>query len=361
MSGGMVVELQPSIAAVPEAEYRALAAHCAAPAYYDRRFLIAAEREPLIPYEAVHYITVRRDGELQAFMPVYRQSVAAADPFGLLARTASGGFVASESALFSHIMHCSDTRILVRDGSPHLYRAVIERLDALARETGVPQFAINNIADPTLLEQVRARGLEVNASVDRFRMDLSGIADAHDLVAQHLPGDGRHEIRRQRRKIAELGIRVVVEAPPFANLAEIGRLCHETTARRGTPGYLPAAALSRFIAACGDLVRIISVYAGGKRVSVAILLMEPEVLHFWLGGMSYVVDTFSPYTATFDAAFDYAFARGCRWIECGRLNERVKLRFGFRPAPLHFAVHRSAQSARAPARVGEREAAALPS
>lgn len=340
MNAGLRIDVVPTIKAVPAAAYDDLVAHCAAPAYYDRRFLLAAETCPLIAVEAVHYIMIGRDDHLLGFLPVYRQHVAAADPLGLLARTSSAGFHPSESALFSHIMHCCDTRLLLRGGAQELYGAMIDELTALARNSGVPQLAIANVADRNLLDMARATGLEINHSVDRYRMDIDGIADADTLIERHIPRDGRSEIRRQRRKIAEHGIGVTIDAPPFDDLEEVGRLCHATTARRGTPDYLPAARLARFLAACGDLVRIISVRAAGRRVGVGILLVEDRTVHFWLAGMDYSIDTFSPYTATFEAVFRFAFDHGCSRIECGRLNERIKRRFGFTPQPLYSIVHR---------------------
>lgn len=340
MSTVRIVEVFPSIEAIPEQAYNDLFHHCGGPAYYDRRFLKAAERVPLLPYDAIHYITVTEAGLLTAFLPVYQQSVGVADSLGLLARTTSAGFHSNESALFSHVTHCCDTRILVREPSLDLYRDVISALDDLCRDSDVPQFAIANVADPALLEMAEALGLEVNFSVDRHGIDISSISDADELLEFRIPNKGRWEMRRQRRKAEEYGIRVEIEAPPFANLEEVGELCHDTTARRGTPNYIPAAALARFIAECGDLARIVSVYTQGKRVSVAILLLEAETVHCWLGGMSYIVDTFSPYTVTFEAIFRYAFEMGAKRVEGGRLNERVKQRLGFVPTPLYSIVKR---------------------
>lgn len=340
MSGAWIVEVHPSIEAISEKAYKELHEHCGAPAYYDLRFLKAAERVPLLSYDAVHYITVSESGVLQAFLPVYQQSVGVADSLGLLARTTSAGFHPDESALFSHVMHCCDTRILVREPSLDIYREIIAALDDLCINNGVPQFAIANVADPALLKMAEALGLEVNFSVDRYGIDISSIADADELLECRIPNKGRWEIRRQRRKIEEYDIQIEIEGPPFTNLEEVGKLCHDTTARRGTPNYIPASELSRFIAECGDLIRIASVYAGGERLSVAVLLLEAEAVHCWLGGMSYTLDTFSPYTVTFEALFRYAFDHGAKRVEGGRLNERVKQRLGFVPTPLYSIVKR---------------------
>lgn len=340
MGGEPEVIVAETIDAVPAGAYDDLAAHCGASAYYDRRFLRAAERHPLLPIESLHYLLVRDGDRLDAFMPVYCHAVSTADPLGLLSRTASAGFHSSESALFSHVMHCCDTRLLLRDNAPALFAMLMDRLERLARDSGVPQFAIANVADPALLAMAEARGMEINYSVDRYQMDLAGIDCVEDLLVRHIPAEGRHEIRRQRRKLAEYGVRVEIEAPPFARIEEVGRLCHETTARRGTPGYLPADALARFLTECGSLLRIVSIYHGDRRIGVSALLLDRPTVHLWLAGMDYALDTFSPYTVTFDTLFHFAFEHGFTRMECGRLNERTKQRFGFTPRPLHAIVQR---------------------
>lgn len=337
---GFSAEVATSIDALPADAYDKLLTRCGAPAYYDRRFLRAVERYPLLPCHRTRYIVVRRGADLLAAMPVYLQPVHIADPFGLLATTTSATFSPNHTGLFSHVMHCCDTRILADPPAVELYRAVFEKLASLAKDDGTAHFALVNVADPDLIAAARSLDLEVNHMVDRFAIDLSPIPDFESLIAAHMPNDGRHEIRRQSRLYAASNDRIVIETPPFPNLEEVGRLCHETTARRGTPAYLPAAALSHFVAECGDLVRLISIYSGDRRISAAILLIDRGTVHFWLAGMTYTPGTFSPYTMTLKALFDYAFAHGCQRIECGRLNANIKRRFGFSPVALHSIINR---------------------
>lgn len=337
MAAPLVVQTLSSIDEVPEAAYDDLMARAAAPAYYDRRFLRAAERSPLLPSCGTGYVTASRGDELLAFMPVYCQAVRTADPFGLLMQKTSATFAPDDRGLFSHIMHCCDTRLLVRDDDPTLYRAIFEQLQSVAESCGAPHFAILNVSDPALLAGARTMGLEISHVVDRFVLDLTGLHAVED-VDRLMPPDGNREMRRQRRKFEASNARVVVETPPFPNLEEVGMLCHETTARRGTPDYIPAAALARFLPICGDLVRLLSVYVDGRRVSCCILLLEKDVLHFWLGGLTYD-DGFSPYAISVDTLFAYGLAQGCKRIEAGRLNARVKERFGFSPRPLYALVN----------------------
>lgn len=339
MIGRFAVEVVSSIDAIPAIAYDALAARCAAPAYYDRRFLRAAEGSPLLPCANTRYIVARDGDDLLGFLPVYQQAIGVADPFGLLAGTTSRAFSPTDTGLFSHVMHCSDTRILADPPSIDLYRALFERLASLARDDGIAHFAILNVADPVLIAAAREIGLEANAMVDRYTIDLSPTRDFEMLMARSMPKDGVYEMRRQRRKFEACDGRIVIEEPPLPDLEDVGRLCHETTARRGTPAYLPAADLARFIATCGDLVRLISIYSGERRLSVGILLVEKDVVHFWLAGMTYAPGMFSPYVMTLDALFRFAFAHGCRRIECGRLNARIKRRFGFSPVPLYSIIN----------------------
>lgn len=326
-----------SIDQVPEAAYDDLVSRTAAPAYYDRRLLRAAERSPLLPCDSMGYLCASRGDELLAFMPVYCQAASTADPFGLLGQRTSAAFAPGDRGLFSHIMHCCDTRLLVRDDEPLLYKAMFEQLENTARDCGAPHFAILNVFDPELLAAAKSAGLEINHMVDRYALDISGMRGMED-VDRSMPVEGAREMRRQRRKFEASNARLVIETPPFPNVEEVGMLCHETTARRGTPDYIPAAALARFIPICGDLVRLISIYVEGRRVSCCILLVEKDAVHFWLGGITYDVG-FSPYAISVDALFRFGFDQHCKRIEAGRLNTRVKERFGFLPRPLYAVVN----------------------
>ena len=335
----ITVEVLSSVDQVDPTAFLALRRSCGASAFYDPRFLAGIERSPLLPVEKTYYLAAYDGPSLVAFMPVYLQSPSVVDPFGVLGTTTSIRFEANARGLFSHVMHCYDSTIL-GDGGALVLTPLFERLAELGRAEGAQHFVIMNVAEGPLLTVARGLGFEVSYMFDRFYLELSGIRDFDALVAQALPGDGRHEMRRQLRKFATSGARAAVEAPPFTRLEELTELCHLTTKRRGTPQYLPAVPLARLVESCGDMIRFVVVYApdpnGIDRIVGGVICIDDgPVLHVWLGGMTYDGLDFSPYTICIAEAYRYALAQGKRRIEVGRLNAKIKHRLGLSPLPLH--------------------------
>jgi predicted N-acyltransferase len=179
----------------------------------------------------------------------------------------------------------------------------------------------------------------VSYMFDRFHLDLAGVDTFDALVARKLPRDGRHEMRRQLRKFEAGGARAVVQTVPYARLDELTALCHQTTARRGTPQYLPPAPLANLVRSCGDLIRLVVVHDERDRIVGGVICLDDgPVLHVWLGGMTYDGIDFSPYSIGFAEAYRYALAQGKVRVEAGRLNARIKHRLGLVPEPLHAIV-----------------------
>lgn len=317
-------------------DYLDLRRACEASAFYDPRFLAGVERLPLLPADKTYYLVARDGTRLVGFLPIYLQSPAVVDPFGVLGRTTSARFAPDARGLFSHVMHCYDSTILC-DGGPPVLEALLVELAALGRQEGARHFVIMNVPEGRLLAWARQFQLEVSYMFDRFYMDLAGVGDFDTLVAR-LPPDGRHEMRRQLRKLAASDARAVVETAPFATLDEVAELCHLTTARKGTPQYLPPGPLAALVRSCGDMIRLVSVYAGDRRVAGLFCIDDGPVLHLWLGGITYAGVEFSPYTVGIAEAYRYALARGKRRIEAGRLNAKIKHRLGLAPQPLYAIV-----------------------
>jgi CelD/BcsL family acetyltransferase involved in cellulose biosynthesis len=332
----IAVEVLTAIADVDRDAYLRLQRASAASAFYDPRFLAGVERLPLLPADKTYYLVARDGPRLVGFLPAYLQSPVVVDPFGVLGKTTSARFAPEARGLFSHVMHCYDSTILC-DGGPPVLEALLAELGELGRQEGAQHFAIMNVPEGRLLAWARQLHLEVSFMVDRFSMELAGVADFDALVAR-LPADGRHEMRRQLRKFAASDARAIVETAPFARLEEVAELCHVTTARKGTPQYLPPGPLAALVRSCGDMIRLVSVYVGDRRVAGLICIDDGPVLHLWLGGVMYDGVAFSPYTVGIAEAYRYALAQGKRRIEVGRLNAKIKHRLGLLPQPLYAIV-----------------------
>lgn len=319
------------------ANYESLVHSCQAPLFYDPRVMLAAERTPLLPPERVFYLVAHEAGLLQAFLPCYLQSAAQIDPFGLLKRTASVDLHRAGKGLFSHITHCYDTRLLVREGRQDLYAPMLSHFRMLAAEVGAEYYGLVNVEDPVLRACAERQGYRVNFMLDRYLMSLEEPKSLEDYL-EGLPRDGRQELKRQLRKFQEGDARFSIERAPLSDLEEVTRLCQETTARHGTPHYFPQRPLAEFIRQCGGLVRLFKIKRQDTLVSGFVCFEHGDTLHLWCCGVTYDQVEFSPYAISFAEAYRYALDHGLRRIEVGRLNARIKERLGYKPLRLYSII-----------------------
>lgn len=349
----ITIEQTDSLAAIDRHRYEAFHAHSRAPAFYDWRFLDAAECSPLLPAEKNIYLCARDGEDLVGFLPAYLQRLSAVDPLGLLARSAGVRDGGGDLGLFSHMMHCWETTIPCIDGHAGVRVRLAQALARLGEREGAAYAGLLNVCEPALAAGLGAAGLAARPMVDRYRADLARF-DSFEHFVRELPTPGRHEMNRQLRKLAASDARVEVLEPPYDDLLERQcALCFATTSRLGTPHYFPAAPLARFVRRCGGLSRLIVAISQGELVGGAICYLQRDTLYVWSAGLTYDRSAFSPYTIFFAEAYRYAFARGIRYIEAGRLNDRIKRRLGLLPSPLHSALarlppaphHRSASQA----------------
>jgi hypothetical protein len=329
------VEITDSFEQIDSAAYELFVRQSGASLFYDPRFLLAAQRSPLLPVHGSYYLVARDGNRIVGFLPAYLQKIHTVDPLGVLSRTVGLADEGRDLGLFSHIMHCFDSAIPTVAGSTAAYPVLFDALATLAAQTGARYYGFLNVKDDRLLSVARDCGLRVTYLVDRFYCDLDGFRDFDEFV-EKLPTDGRQEMNRQLRKFASSGAKAHVLAPPFDDrLEQLAELCHLTTARYGTPEYFPAAPLAQFCRTCGDLVCLIVIEIDGRLVSGLICFEYADTFHLWSAGVVYDRADFSPYTIGFATAYRYAFERKLRRVEAGRLNARIKTRLGLRPCQLH--------------------------
>ncbi|ALN55886.1 oxidoreductase [Lysobacter enzymogenes] len=338
------IEVFDSLERVDRRSYQTLHDASRASLFYDWRFLLAAERSPLLPTQKTLYLCAYDGDELAGCLPAYLQRLAAVDPLGLLARAAQVRDAGGESGLFSHMMHCWDSSVPCLETAGGVREALLDALLDVAAREGAAYAGLLNLG-----EAARAGGsrLRLHPLVERYDAQL-GLFDDFDHYVRALPSDGRAEMRRQLRKFEASGASAQVLAPPFDDrLEQVCELCFRTTARRGTPHYFPAAPLARFVRLCGDLARLVLIQAQGRVISGMIGWQRRDTFCLWSAGVTYDQSDFSPYTICFAAAFRHAFAHGLQRFEGGRLNERIKRRLGLSPVPLRCAIARLAPPRRA--------------
>ncbi|MFB4361293.1 GNAT family N-acetyltransferase [Pantoea sp. BS_8] len=321
---------------VPPEAYERLWEENGSPAFYHPRFIASAEQFPLLPIAGACYLSAWQDDRLCAFLVAWQQMQP--DPFGTLAQSTGIVFTPPEGGLLGHIAHCYDTRILLLPGAHAAAAALLEQLADIARAAHLPGCGLLNLPDETSLKEVvRAAGYKTAFMHHRFAINLRGFSDFDEYV-NHLPRDGRHEMRRQLRKFAASSGTIQVLPGEEADLSSAVALAQRTSAKNGTPDYYPHSVFEKFLTACGDLISVVQVKYEGKLVSAIICLNEPGCLHLWAGGADYAHTAWSPYSIMVAAGVQHALHQGLSRVEVGRTNPRIKARLGCQPLSLYSAL-----------------------
>ncbi|MFC7258776.1 GNAT family N-acetyltransferase [Streptomyces lutosisoli] len=338
-TSGPRVTVAESIDDLDTAQWQRVAASAAAPVHYTPEYLRAYQDNPLSPYAAVRYLTAVDGGRTVAVLPCYLDKQG--DPYGFL--RAVGIPEADGPALLGHNWYCYDTRIpVLATDAEHRDRVLAAMLDALvelgardgARATGLVSVAEG---DP-LLDAARRKGWRVAPIVTRFQLPLQGVTTYDDYLAT-LGSRTRRTIRQYMRRAADAGVTTSVEAPRPDFLRTVCDLTRRTAAKYGSADMYPESAFIDFVMALGDRARVVRVDLGERTSAAAVVLLDDQRLHMWVGGTSdATVHGFSPNYLLWATEIRAAIDAGKQWVEGGRSNRPMKERHGMRPLPLYACV-----------------------
>jgi hypothetical protein len=302
--------------------------------FYDYHFLLALEEQPLLPHLKTYYLLAQQDGELRGWLPAYLQTNV--DPFGVLSTSLGYPFEADTRALFSHVMHVSDSALLhIGDEPEAIFRALLTALDVLAQEEQVLSHGLLNLSAKRVDDlQPHSPGWQTHFMWNRFSCDLRAFNSVEQIIAG-LNAEGRREANRQLRKFQQVSGEIRWLPVSAVDLHEVTALCQQTTVRNGTPHYYPPEAVRHLLQRTAAFTRIVEVRQQGRLAGVGIVFMEDKKLHLWAVGMDYAAADFSPYTMLYLDMYRYALANGVATLEAGRTTQRIKERLGFSAVPLY--------------------------
>ncbi|WP_327350803.1 GNAT family N-acetyltransferase [Streptomyces sp. NBC_01304] len=342
---GPYVTLADSVDDVDATAWERVAADAGAPVHYSPAYLRAYETSPLSPYVSVHYLSAVDAGRTVGLLPCYLQKQG--DPYGFL--RAVGVPDTDGPALLGHNWYCYDTRIPVRASSPErrdrILDTVLDALVDLAASAGAPVAGLVSVAegDP-VLAVARRKGWRVAPIVTRFQLPLRNLAqhDPYDMYDAYLATLGartRRTIRQYTRRAAEAGVTTAVEAPHPRFLRTVCELTRRTAAKHGSADMYPESAFIDFVMALGERARVVRVDQEDRTLAAAVVLLDEERLHMWVGGTSHAtVDSFSPNYLLWAAEIRHAIDAGKLWVEGGRANQPMKSRHGMTPLPLYACI-----------------------
>lgn len=330
----MLVRCLNSITDIEIESYKLFRKETKSSIFYDYNFLLALEEKPLLPQLKFYYLVAFEHDKIIGFLPIYLQ--VNVDPFGVLSDSLGYRFEKDTRALFSHVMHVSDSNLLtVKTNSSLIAQEIICELDRIAEENNVLSHGIINIARHNADKlQNYSSDWNCNFMWNRFSLDLQGITQVEEVI-QNLSGRSRREVHRQMRIYSDSNGEINWLRVHDVNLAEVTALCEKTTIKNGTPHYYPPQAVTNLVMRCSDFTRIVEIRQNGLLAGVCIVFLDGEKMHLWAGGMDYDACDFSPYTLLYIDVYRYALENKILRIEAGRTNQKVKERLGFSPIPLY--------------------------
>lgn len=311
--------------------------------FYDYNFLLALEENPLLPNLSYYYIVIFDCNSIVGFLPAYLQ--VDVDPFGVLSDSLGYKLERESRAIFSHVMHVSDSNILTRQLNSNIITEVlINELDRLSKVNDVLSYGMINITNINIEKLLPySSGWDCNFMWNRFGLDLQSFNDVEDII-QNLSGRSRREVNRQIRIYSESNGEIRWLHVKDADLEQVTSLCEKTTIKNGTPNYYPKKSVANLLKRCSDFTRIVEIRQNGLLAGVCIIFLDGDKIHLWAGGMDYEVADFSPYTLLFLDVYRYSLDNNIRFIEAGRTNQKVKERLGLIPTPLYSITKKGNES-----------------
>jgi CelD/BcsL family acetyltransferase involved in cellulose biosynthesis len=311
----------------------------AAPVHYTPAYLRAYQSSPLSPFTAARYLTVVEDGRPIAVLPCYLQQ--RGDPYGALA--AAGIAADGRPALLGHNWYCYDTRIPLLPSAAERRDEVLQLLlDALEKQRiadGAGVAGLVNVSehDP-LLASARRRGWQTAPIVDRYQLPLRATPSYEDYL-ETLGTRTRRTLRQYARRADDAGVTLSIEPPSPGRLATVCALTRLTAAKYGSADMYPEPAFTDFVMALGEHARVATVEQGEQTLAAAVLLLDEQRLHMWVGGAALAtIHRFSPNYLLWAMEIRAAIELGKECVEGGRSNQPMKERYGMRRLPLYACV-----------------------
>lgn len=334
----MEIKCLHSLTQIDAARYQRFHQRAGGSVFYHYAFLQALEEQPLLPHLKTWYLLAEEQGELVGWLPVWLQKNV--DPFGVLSASLGCRFDAEARALFSHVMHVSDSRLLCCGDPQRIMSALLTGLDEAAHEEQVLAYGLLNLtgAHAGALQRCGS-GWQTHFMWNRFSRELSADESLEQIVAT-LNAEGRREANRQLRKFQQADGQIRWRRVEEVDLHEVTALCQQTSARNGTPHYYPPQAVQHLLRRCEAFTRIVEIRQQGRLAGIGMVFLDGQKLHLWAVGMDYAAADFSPYTLLYLDIYRFALAHGITTLEAGRTTQRIKERLGFRAVPLYSMTKR---------------------
>ncbi|HYH17819.1 MAG TPA: GNAT family N-acetyltransferase [Azospirillum sp.] len=227
-------------------------------------------------------------------------------------------------------------RLLVRpDAGPGVFQSLIQAMEEVARRYGVSSVHVT-FPDEAEWSRLGEAGWLRRLGV-QYHWHNRGYGSFDDFLGT-LSSRKRKSIRKERREVAESGVRIHALSGDDIRPAHwdaFFRFYMDTTDRKWGGGYLTRDFFHRLGATMADAVVLVMCEDGGEWVAGALNLRGSDALY----GRNWGSDgryRFLHFEACYYTALDYAIAHGLARVEAGAQGEH-KIQRGYLPVPTYSA------------------------
>ncbi len=326
MTGKSSIEVASRIDRVDPEEWDGL---CAGRPFSGHRWLRLGE-EVMLDYEP-RYLLLRREGRLEAgaVCAVQRHFHLSAYLTNRHLRAAVGGLLARFPLLRCGVPISFQPGLLVRPGVPFsLVSALLQGIWDLAAEERAPWIGLYDLGvDDGAWPALHAAGYHVVKLLPDACLELSQPSFEEHLA--RLSTKNRHELRRQRRRALEAGVKIDLFQLSPDNEARVRQLVSNVLYRHDQPDFYQPDLFSRALALLGDDMTLMAGWQGEHLVACGALLHDgDDLLLKWLGLDYSRTWNAHTYHLIMTELVAHAFQLGVRRVRCGPTAYEVKERMG---------------------------------
>jgi len=223
---------------------------------------------------------------------------------------------------------------------PALVARLLDEARTLAEREGASSLHVLFPEDRET-DQVASSGLSIRQDC-QFHWSDEGYGDFDGFLAA-LTAEKRKKLRRERRRVAEAGIRfrrLAGRELPESLFEDFYRFYASSFLRRGMAPYFPPAFWRSVLDSMGESIRLVVAEHDGRPVACAVFFVGGETLYGRYWGCDQDFHSLH-FEACFYQGIELALAEGLRRFEPGAQGEH-KLRRGFKPVATwsgHWLAH----------------------
>ncbi len=314
-------------------EWNRLVARCGGSMFQCHEWLSAYEGAPPGRLLHVRHVTVRREGELVAAVPLFHLGF---EPL-FDSYHADHGFrhdLLDRSMLLSHSWYAFFTRLCSVVPAAEVLPPLTALMGDLSADLGASAFGFQGIEEHDgASRQLRELGFAAAFTEPTSRLALAPDAGLEGYLGS-LRQSPRSDLVRLRRRAQRLGAQVSWEQDE-RHVEAFAGLVRDVCEKHGAPVSYPLATMRSIFRWLRPHLHLGSLWHDGTMLGAMLSVAHGGALWGWIAGLDYTRNRrFGTYYALYLLSVERAVQLGMGRIEAGRGQYPVKVRLGFTPVLL---------------------------